>query len=452
MPKITLIGAGSIVFTRNLCNDILLTPSLQESTLALMDIDPERLSQARELVQAIVDRRGLDARVEATTHRRKAVQGADYVVTTFQQGGLDAYALDIEIPQRYGVEQCVGDTLGPGGVFRALRTIPVLIDLCHDMDELAPDALLLNYVNPMAANCWAVDAATGRPHVGLCHSVQGTSEMLARWIDVPYDEVVFLCAGINHQAWFLEFRRDSEDLYSLIWKAIEREEVRAREPVRIELMENFGYFVTESSGHASEYVPYFRKSAQMVNEELVPRFKEEFNDWSSYEGSHWFDFGRTGGYLRHCLERFEDYQDEVRELIQGVADLPAKRTHEYGSFIMEATEINAPARINGNVPNGDLITNLPAGCCVEVPCLVDGNGVQPTVVGALPAQLAALNRTNINVQELIVEAALTGQTDAVYHAVALDPLTAAVCTLPEIHAMVGDMLEAQAQWLPQFQS
>lgn len=443
MPKITLIGAGSIVFTRNLCNDILLTPSLEESTLSLMDIDPERLSQARKLVQAIVDRRGLDARVEATTDRREAVQGADYVVTTFQQGGLDAYVLDIEIPQRYGVEQCVGDTLGPGGVFRALRTIPVLIDLCHDMDDLAPDALLLNYVNPMAANCWAVDAATGRPHVGLCHSVQGTSEMLARWIDVPYDELVFLCAGINHQAWFLEFRRGKEDVYPRIWKAIQRPAVYAEDPVRIELMKHFGYFVTESSGHASEYVPYFRKDAQMVEEDLVPRFEDECN--------YWLDFGRTGGYLRHCLERFEDYQEEVRELIEGVADLPTERTHEYGSFILEAMETNQPARINGNIPNRDLITNLPDGCCVEVPCLVDGSGVQPTAVGALPAQLAALNRTNINVQELIVEAAVTGETDAVYHAVALDPLTAAVCTLPEIHAMVDEMLEAQAQWLSQFQ-
>ncbi|MBS1253784.1 MAG: Alpha-galactosidase [Anaerolineales bacterium] len=450
MPKITLIGAGSVVFTRNLCSDILLTPALQESTIALMDIDPERLAQARDLVQAIVDQRGLKTQVEATTDRCEAVQDADYVVTTFQQGGLDAYALDIEIPQKYGIEQCVGDTLGPGGVFRALRTIPVLIDLCHDMDDAAPDALLLNYVNPMAANCWAVDAATGRPHVGLCHSVQGTSEMLAGWIDVPYDKVVFLCAGINHQAWFLEFRRDGEDLYPLIWGAIEREELRAREPVRIELMENFGYFVTESSGHASEYVPYFRKSAQMVNEELVPRFKETFNDWATYEGSHWFDFGRTGGYLRHCIERFANYQEEFQDLIAGVAELPTERTHEYGSFIMEAMETNEPARINGNVPNRDLITNLPDGCCVEVPCLVDGNGVQPTAVGALPAQLAALNRTNINVQEMIVEAALTGKTDAVYHAVALDPLTAAVCTLPEIHAMVDEMLEAQAQWLPQF--
>jgi alpha-galactosidase len=370
------------------------------------------------------------------------VQGADYVITTFQQGGLEAYALDIEIPQRYGVEQCVGDTLGPGGVFRSLRTIPVLLGLCDDMDELAPNALLLNYVNPMAANCWAVEAGSGRPCVGLCHSVQGTAQMLAGWIDVPYDEVVYLSAGVNHQAWFLEFRRDTQDLYPLIWQAIERQEVYDQEPVRVEMMKHFGYFVTESSGHASEYVPYFRKNARMVHEELVPLFKNKHDSW--------FDFGRTGGYLRHCRDRFAQAQKEYQELLQGVQNLPTTRTHEYGSYIIEAIETNRPVRVNGNVTNWGLIDNLPARCCVEVPCLVDGNGIQPTIIGTLPTPLAALNRTHVNVQELIVEAALTGDTEAVYHAVMLDPLTAAVCTLPQMRAMVDEMLAAQAQWLPQF--
>jgi alpha-galactosidase len=442
MPKITFIGAGSAVFTRNLCSDILLTPALQDSTIALMDIDATRLGQARDLVQTLITRRGLKARVEATTDRREAVRGADYVITTFQQGGLEAYQLDIEIPQRYGVEQCVGDTLGPGGVFRALRTIPVLLDLCDELNDLAPDALLLNYVNPMAANCWAVDAASGRPHVGLCHSVQGTSEMLAGWIGVPYAEIIYLCAGINHQAFFLEFRRGKEDAYPLIWEAIQRDDVCDQEPVRVELMKHFGYFVTESSGHASEYVPYFRKSAQMVNDDLAPRFKNKSDAW--------FDFGRTGGYLRHCLNRVEESRSDYQEMIAGKKALPTERTHEYGSHIIEAIETHQPIHINGNVPNRGLIDNLPQGCCVEVPCLVDGNGIQPTAVGALPTQLAALNRACINVQELIVEAALSGNTEAVYHAVALDPLTASVCTLPQVHAMVDEMLEAQRQWLPQF--
>ncbi len=443
MAKIAFIGAGSVVFTRNLCSDILLTPALQNSTISLMDIDPLRLRQARDLVQALIDGRGLHARVEATTDRREAIRDANYVITTFQQGGLDAYALDIEIPQKYGVEQCVGDTLGPGGVFRALRTIPVLLELGREMDELAPHALLLNYVNPMAANCWAYDRATGRPHVGLCHSVQGTSEMLAEWIDVPYGEVVYHCAGINHQAFFLTFRRGEEDLYPRIRQATETPEIYGQEPVRIELMRHFGYFVTESSGHASEYVPYFRKTEQMVNEELVPRFTEQVNGW--------FDFGRTGGYLRHCIERQEFAQQDYEKLIAGTKALPTRRTHEYGSHIIEAIETNQPIRINGNVPNRDLIPNLPNGCCVEVPCLVDGNGIQPTRVDTYPPQLAALNRTNVNVQELIVHAALTGEADAVHHAVLLDPLTAAVCTLPQIHAMVDELLQAQQRWLPQFQ-
>jgi len=443
MAKITFIGAGSVVFTRNLCSDILLTPSLQDCTISLMDIDPVRLERSRKLVQSLIDQRGLKAHVEATTDQREAVKGANYVITTFQQGGLDAYALDIDIPRKYGVEQCVGDTLGPGGVFRALRTIPVLLDLCDDMDDLAPDALLLNYVNPMAINCWAVADATGRPHVGLCHSVQGTSEMLARWIGVPYDEISFVSAGINHQSFFLEFRRGVQDLYPLIWEALEREEIIGEEPVRGELAKYFGYFVTESSGHASEYVPYYRKSARMINEELAPRFTNE--------ADHWFDFGRTGGYLRHCLSRLHLADQDFNELISGVKAIPTERTHEYGSMIIEAMETRRPTRINGNVPNTGLITNLPEGCCVEVPCLVDDNGVQGVYVGALPTQLAALNRTNINVQELTVEASLMGSREAVHYAIMMDPLTAAVGTLPQIHSMVDEMFEAQAQWLPQFE-
>jgi alpha-galactosidase len=440
MPKITFIGAGSLVFTRNLTNDILLTPALSDSTIALMDVDAQRLEQSRQIVQSMIDRRGSKATVVATLDRKEAIEGSDYVITTFQQGGLDAYKLDIEIPQQYGVEQCVGDTLGPGGVFRALRTIPVLIDICSDIDQFAPDALLLNYVNPMAANCWAIAASTGLPHVGLCHSVQGTSELLAEWIKTPYDEVIFFCAGINHQAFFLEFRTKEEDLYPKILAAVEDPAIYGQEPVRIDLLKYFGYFVTESSGHASEYAPYFRKSAKMVNNDLVPRFTDPVNDW--------FEFGRTGGYLRHCFDRVQKFQQEYDSILQ--EELSSERTHEYGARIIEAIETNRPITINGNIPNADLIDNLPAGCCVEVPCLVDANGIQPIKVGPLPPQLAALNRTNINVQELIVEAALTGSKDSIYHAVMLDPLTAAVCTLPQIREMVDKMLEAEVQWLPKF--
>jgi alpha-galactosidase len=393
-------------------------------------------------VQAIVDRRGLEAKVTATIDQREAVNGADYVITIFQQGGLTAHGLDIEIPLKYGVDQVIGDTLGPGGIFRGLRTYPVMQELCRNMDEAAPDALLLNYVNPMTANCWAVDRGMGRPVVGLCHSVQGTSQMLASWIDMPVDEITYFCAGINHQAFFLEFRHGEEDLYPRIREAVERPEIAGAEPVRIDLFKHFGYFVTESSGHASEYVPYFRKSPEIVESHLVPRF--------TTPGNEWFDNGRTGGYLRKQRAYTEHASAEFKALASGEVDLPSERSSEYCARIIEAIETDNPIRINGNVINHNLIENLPRGCCVEVPCLVDGNGVQPVHVDHYPTQLAALNRTNVNVQELIVEAAVTADVDAVYYAAMLDPLTAAVCTLPQIHAMVAEMLEAQAQWLPQF--
>jgi alpha-galactosidase len=449
MTKIVIIGAGSIEFTRNLTNDIFLTPCLQDCTISLMDIDNQRLEQALKLVKAVIAQRGLKIQVEATLDRRQAVAGADYVITTFQQGGLTAFDSDVRIPQKYGVEQCIGDTLGPGGVFRALRTIPILVDLCNDLDMLAPDALLLNYVNPMAALCWAVDALTGRPHVGMCHSVQGTSELLAKWVGVPYDEVSFLCAGINHFAFFLKFQQITpqghRDLYPLIWDAIQRPEVVNREPVRIELMKHFRYFCTEASGHNSEYVPYFRKNQFMIDEELIPMFLDPTHH-------KWFDFGRTGGFLRYCIEREKLAYKDFEELTAGVRQLPDQRTREYCAPLIEAIETNSLFKINGNIPNRGLITNLPQGCCVEVPCLVDGNGIQPTVVGDLPPQCTGLLRTNVNVQEMIVEASSNGRVEAVHQAVMLDPLTAAVCTLPQIHAMVEEMLSEQAQWLPQFKN
>ncbi|MFW5995399.1 MAG: alpha-glucosidase/alpha-galactosidase [Spirochaetia bacterium] len=444
MPKITFIGAGSLVFTRNLCTDILNTPALAGATICLMDINGDRLKQARQVVDGLVDGLNAGVAVESTTDRREAIRNADYVITTFQQGGLEAYAMDIEIPARYGVGQCVGDTLGPGGVFRALRTIPVMQGICREMDEVAPDALLLNYVNPMAAVCWAVDRLTARPHVGLCHSVQHTSSMLAEWIHVPIEEVTYRCAGINHQAFFLDFQRgrgaDAEDLYPRIREASENADIYGQEPVRIEMMRHLGYFVTESSGHASEYLPWFRKSGDQIESELVPKFTSEVNDW--------LDYGRTGGYLKECRRRQAEFMAEFDEIVR--REPKTERSNEFGSFIMEAMESEEPTVINGNVPNRGLIENLPEGACVEVPCLVDRNGVQPTAVGRLPPQLAALNRTNVNVQELIVEASATGNTDAVHHAVSLDPMTGANCTLEEIHDMVSEMLTAEAQWLPQF--
>lgn len=437
MPRIVFIGAGSRVFTKNLTNDVLLTPALRDSTVVLMDINPERLGLAKELVDRVAAARGGSARIEATTDRREALRGADYVVTTFAHGDLRAVEMDIETPRRYGVEQCVGDTLNPGGIFRALRTIPILLDICRDMDAVSnPDALLLNYVNPMAMNCWAVSRATGRPVVGLCHSVQGTSRMLAGWLEVPYDKVNFVCAGINHQAFFLTLRHGKTDLYPALRKVVERPDLDGLEPVRIELFKRFGFFVTESSGHASEYVPYFRKTAREVDDVLVPRFRDPANAW--------FGQGRTGGGLarRKATEGTVD---------RDPAQLSDERTSEYGSYIIEGIEANRPVAINGNVANRGLITNLPEGACVEVPCLVTGAGVQPTAVGPLPPQLAALNRSCINVQELTVEAAVTGNVEAVHQAALVDPLTAAALPAPRIHEMVEAMLAEQAQWLQYLQ-
>jgi alpha-galactosidase len=443
MAKITIIGAGSVVFTRNLTSDILLAPALHNSTISLMDIDPERLEIARALVQKMIDTRGLPARVEATVDRRAALAGADFVITTIQVGGLEAYELDIETPLRYGVGQCVGDTLGPGGVFRGLRTIPVLLDICRDMNELCADsALLINYSNPMAINSWGVAAGAGRPYVGLCHSVQGTSAMLANFIGAPYDEVRFRVAGINHMAWFLEFTWNGQDAYPLLREAVQDPERRGKEPVRIEEFEQFGYFVTESSGHASEYVPYFRKTQAMIDEELVPRFQDPHD--------HWIAFGGNAGYLHHCKARLHDFLDEVQEQIAGTRALPERRSNEYGSYIIEAVVTNVPAIIYGNVPNTGLITNLPTGCCVEAPCVVDGNGIQPCHVGDLPPILAALCRSNIAVQELAVRGSLAGDREMIVHALMMDPLTAAVCTLPQIRAMADELFAAEAAWLPQF--
>jgi alpha-galactosidase len=443
MTKITLIGAGSIVFTRNISSDILLTPALQDSTISLMDIDPFRLNIAKNMVEAIIRQRGLKARVEASVDRREALKDADFVITTFQAGGLKAYKLDIEIPLKYGVSQNVGDTLGPGSVFRALRTLPVMEGIVRDLADVAPRAMILNYVNPMAAVCWGIDVLSGWPAVGLCHAVQGSSELLAGWVGVPVEEVSFVYAGLNHHGYFLEFKRHGEDLYPAIWKAIERPEVIRQEPIRIQLMKALGYFMTESSGHNSEYVPYFRKNEQYINEVLAPQYQSE-------PDHYWFDYGRTGGYLRHCLARENDVLEENEAISRGEYQIPTHMSQEYGAGIIEAMVTNRPTVFYGNVTNHGLIPNLPEGCCVEVACLADGSGIRPTYAGALPPQLAAILRTNVNVQELIVHAAKTHKVEAVHHAVMLDPLVGAVCTLDQIRAMTDEMLAAQAQWLPQF--
>ncbi len=450
MTKIAIIGAGGYVFPLRLVGDILSFPPLRDSSLALMDLDLGRAERTANAARDLIAHYQFPARVDTTTDRRRALDGADYVIVTFQVGGIEAYRLDVEIPREYGIDQTVGDTLGPGGVFRFLRSAPAYQAIAADVRELCPDSLLINYANPMAMNCWLL-SRLGINTVGLCHSVQGTSRMLARQLDVAYDEVRFVAAGINHQAWFLDFRRGDEDLYPRLREVMIRRHLKphdtadlaedrgehsapdrgastyegGNERVRTEIMAAFGYFHTESSHHASEYLPYFRKNADLVHEFISRR-------WDYYEicAAH-DETGRTSELLNGLK----------RELAPSV---------EYGALIVDSMVTGHPRVVYGNVENRRLIPNLPDGCCVEVPCLVDGNGIQPTSVGPLPPQCAAVNRTNVNVQELAVEAVIAQNRDQIYHAVMLDPLTGALLTLAQIREMVDRMIDAQRAWLPEF--
>jgi alpha-galactosidase len=448
-PRITIVGAGGFVFPLRLVGDLLSFPALRSARLCLMDVDPAKLGPVAAAARELVAHHGFDTEVVETTDRRSALDGADFVIITFQVGGVESYAHDVLIPRRHGVDQTVGDTVGPGGVFRFLRSVPAYDDIARDALEVCPDAVFVNYANPMAM-ATAYLNAKGLRTVGLCHSVQGTTRMLARTLGVPYEEVDFLSAGINHQAWILRFRRGAEDLYPRLREVMRERHVVGRaaaglagddgdhsgaaqaastyeggnEQVRTALMNAFGYFQTESSHHASEYLPYFRKTPELVETYLPER-------WDYYE---------------ICAAH-----DDQGDLDGQLAKLSAKLepSVEYGASIVNAVVTGTPAVVYGNVPNATgLITNLPPEACVEVPCLVDHNGVQPTAVGALPLQLAALNRTNIGVQTLAVQAALTGDRNNVHHAVAVDPLTATICTLDQAHAMTEELFEAHRDLLP----
>ena len=428
MPKVAFIGAGSVVFARRLLLDMFSFPELQDSTISLMDINAERLGMITQWAERIVADKGFPAKVESTLDRRMALDGADYVVIMIQVGGLEAFEKDIEIPLSYGIDQTVGDTLGPGGVFRALRTIPVLVSVCRDMEKLCPDALLLNYANPKAMNCWGMNEGSGIANVGLCHSVQGTAGSLASYIGAPYEEVSYWVAGINHMSWFLEFKRNGKDAYPALREAMDDPEIFARDKVRFEIMRHFGCFVTESTHHMSEYVPYFRKRKELIEEFVTPR-------WD---------------YLQLCKQNWEPHYEAIRKEALGESPVEINRSHEYGTYIIHSMETGEPCRVNGNVRNTGLITNLPGGCCVEVPILVDKTGLRPCYVGDLPPQCASLNRSNINVQELAAQAALEGDRDKARMAVAFDPLTSALLDLRQIRSMVDKMFAAEKEWLPQF--
>ncbi|WP_276255396.1 alpha-glucosidase/alpha-galactosidase [Halomontanus rarus] len=450
MVKIAFIGAGSISFTRRLVRDILSFPELQESTLALMDIDEDRLEKSRAMTQVLVDEHDLPTTVEATTDRREALEGADYVMCAIHVGGEEPFRNEIEIPQQYGVNQAVGDTLGPGGVFRALRTIPTMVDLTRDMEELCPDAPLLQHTNPMAMVCWAIEEATEIDVYGICHSVQGTAHDLAEYVDVPFEDVEYWVAGINHMAWFLEFESEGRDLYPDLRAVMnDREsEAYADDVVRFETMRHFGHFITESSQHLSEYLPYFRTSEAQIDE-LTERSNYRADpDEFEYSPVCWMP---TGEYLKQWSSIDPTDAFDIEEM-----DRSLDRSAEYASRIVHSLETGEGRRMNLNVPNagpdgdgGALISNLPDEALVEVPCLVDGTGVNPCSVGALPSQLAALNRTNINVQQQGVRAALDRDEDALRRAVKLDPLTSAVCTLEEADELVDELLAANADYLPE---
>lgn len=431
MTKISFLGAGSTVFAKNLIGDILSYPELSNATISLHDIDAGRLHTSEIVARKIAEALQVNPTIEATTDRRRSLEGADYAIAMFQVGGYKpSTVIDFEIPKRYGLRATIADTLGIGGIMRALRTIPVMLDMCHDMEELCPDVTFLQYVNPMAMNCWALNRATRIKNIGLCHSVQGTAMQIAMDIGVPFNEIHYISAGINHMAFYLRFEANGEDLYPQIAQVIEEGRVPDWNRVRYEMFKRLGYFVTESSEHFSEYVPWFIKRDRP---DLIERFNIPLDE-----------------YIRRCEEQIAGWENLRHELEDEGKPIKVARSHEYGSGIIHSIETGAPRVVYGNVENRGLIDNLPQGCCVEVPCLVDNNGIQPTKIGSLPPHLAALMQTNINVQSLTVEAALTRKREYIYHAAMLDPHTAAELDLDQIWSLVDDLIEAHGDMLPAY--
>lgn len=436
MTKITFIGAGSLGFTRGLVRDVLTFPLLKDAELCLMDIDPERLEFARKSVQRIVDMGNYPAKVVATMDRLEALRGADAVLCTILAGGTDVWRYDIEIPKKYGVDTNIGDTRGPSGIFRALRTIPVMLGIVKDMEKVCPDAMLLNYTNPMAMLCRAMQRESFIKLTGLCHSVQGTAMMLARWIGAPFEEITYTCAGINHQAWYLDYKWNGKDAYPLIREAVAKPEIYNEEIVRNEMFLHLDYYVTESSGHNSEYNWWFRKRPDLIEKYCI-------------HGTGW-NPGEYAYILKEYKKREDTWKEEAKKWFASETPISLARGHEYAAHIINALKGGEAFSFNGNVPNTKLITNLPDGACVEVPVFVDRAGLHPVHVGDLPPQCLALNHVSVMVEEMAVEAALSGDPRLVFHAIAYDPLTAAVLSLAEIKTMVNEMFQQNKAYLPQF--
>lgn len=435
MTKITFIGAGSTIFAKNVLGDAMLTPSLQEATIALYDIDPTRLNESELMLNTINKNANKSrANIQTYSNRKEALTGADFVINAIQVGGYEpSTVIDFEIPKKYGLQQTIADTTGIGGIFRGLRTLPVMFDFAKEMEEVCPDAWLLNYTNPMCILTMGMLKATKIKTVGLCHSVQVCVPDLFEHLGISEDydlqDFQWKIAGINHMAWLLEITKNGQDFYPEIKRLAENKKGTHEDAVRFELMKHFGYYVTESSEHNAEYHPYFikRNYPELIDELGIP----------------------IDEYLRRCVQQIDDWEKQRDEIVHN-GELSHVRSREYASYIMDAITTGNPTVIAGNVLNKGLITNLPENCCVEVPCLVDKNGVQPTVIGKLPTQLAALNRTNINVQELTVEAAMTLEKEKIYQAALLDPHANAELSISEIKAMVDELIEAHGNYLPQY--
>ncbi len=432
MPKITFIGAGSCVFTRNLLGDTLQFPELANSEIALMDIDADRLRTAEILAHKVSDKLKANAKITAYSDRKKALEGADYVINTIQVGSYKPCTVtDFEIPKKYGLKQTIADTIGIGGIFRGLRTIPVMVEFCHEIEQLCPDAWLLNYTNPMAINTGAVLQQTNVKAVGLCHGIQGAHHWLSQCLGVPPEELAFIAAGTNHCAWFIKLEHNGVDLYPKLRKLVnENADFVKNDKVRFEMMRKFGYYGGESSEHTSEYMPYFIRKD---HPELIDRFGVPIDE-----------------YIRRCIEGDACWQNMARAFEDPNEDIgEIRRSSEYGSLIMHSIDTGTPRVIYGNIINRNNITNLPNGACVEVPCLVDHNGIQGTVVGDMPTQCAALTMTNVNVHLLTQKASVTLKKEDVYRAALLDPLTSANLTMDETVAMCDDLIAAHGDWLPE---
>jgi len=437
MTKIAFIGAGSYGFTRGLVRDMLTFPLLRDSTIALMDIDPERLEFAQKSVERIVELGKYPAKVQATMSREEALDGADAVLVTILSGSVDVWQHDILIPEKFGIDINVGDTRGPSGIFRALRTIPVMLSITQDMERLCPKATMLNYTNPMAMLCRAMQHQSSIQVSGLCHSVQGTAMMLANWIGAPFEEITYTCAGINHMAWYLKYDWKGEDAYPLLRKAVmERPEVYNEEIVRNEMFLALDYYVTESSGHNSEYNWWFRKRP-----ELIEKYCTHGTGWNP-------------GVHRYILDEYRNREGTWKEAAKAwyASDAPIslERGHEYASSIINALQGGEPFEFNGNVRNDGLIDNLPQGACVEVPVWASKKGLTPVRVGALPPQCAMLTNLSAEIEEMAVEGSLTGDPRKIFQAIAHDPLTASVLSLGEIKEMVNLMFAQNKAYLPQF--